>query len=192
MKKNKFTIINSTAVPLPFKNIDTDQIIPAEFLKTINKKGLGNKLFFSWRKNKNFVLNDKKYSGKILVAGHNFGCGSSREHAAWALKDYGFQAVISSFFADIFKNNALNNRLIPIQVSEKLLKKIFEIVGKDPKIEIMIDIENQKILIPENKIEENFRIDQYKKICLINGYDDIDYLIGLKDKIIEFEKNKQI
>jgi 3-isopropylmalate/(R)-2-methylmalate dehydratase small subunit len=192
MKKNKFTIINSTAVPLPIKNIDTDQIIPAEFLKTINKKGLGNKLFFSWRKNKNFVLNDKKYSGKILVAGHNFGCGSSREHAAWALKDYGFQAVISSFFADIFKNNALNNRLLPIQVSEKFLKKIFEIVGKDPKIEIMIDIENQKILIPKNKIEENFRIDQYKKICLINGYDDIDYLIGLKDKIIEFEKNKQI
>lgn len=192
MKKNKFTIINSTAVPLPIKNIDTDQIIPAEFLKTINKKGLGNKLFFSWRKNKNFVLNDKKYSGKILVAGHNFGCGSSREHAAWALKDYGFQAVISSFFADIFKNNALNNRLLPIQVSEKFLKKIFEIVGKDPKIEIMIDIENQKILIPENKIEENFKIDQYKKICLINGYDDIDYLIGLKDKIIEFERNKQI
>jgi 3-isopropylmalate/(R)-2-methylmalate dehydratase small subunit len=192
MKKNKFTIINSTAVPLPIKNIDTDQIIPAEFLKTINKKGLGNKLFFSWRKNKNFVLNDKKYSGKILVAGHNFGCGSSREHAAWALKDYGFQAVISSFFADIFKNNALNNRLLPIQVSEKFLKKIFEIVGKDPKIEIMIDIENQKILIPKNKIEENFKIDQYKKICLINGYDDIDYLIGLKDKIIEFERNKQI
>ena len=184
--------IVSTAVPLPIKNIDTDQIIPAEFLKTINKKGLGNKLFFSWRKNKNFVLNDKKYSGKILVAGHNFGCGSSREHAAWALKDYGFQAVISSFFADIFKNNALNNRLLPIQVSEKFLKKIFEIVGKDPKIEIMIDIENQKILIPKNKIEENFKIDQYKKICLINGYDDIDYLIGLKDKIIEFERNKQI
>jgi len=182
--------IQSTAVPLPIKNIDTDQIIPAEFLKTINKKGLGDKLFFSWRKNKNFVLNNKKYSGKILVAGHNFGCGSSREHAAWALKDYGFQVVISSFFADIFKNNALNNRLLPVQISEKLLKKIFKIIGKNPKIKITIDIENQKILIPEDKIEESFILDQYKKICLMNGYDDIDYLIGLKKEIIKFEMQR--
>lgn len=192
MKINKFTIINSTAVSLPIKNIDTDQIIPAEFLKVTNKKGFGDKLFFSWRKDKRFVLNDKRYSGKILVAGHNFGCGSSREHAAWALNDYGFQAVISSFFADIFKNNALNNRLLPVQVSEKLLKKIFKIIGKNPKTKIVIDLESQKILVPKNNIEESFYIDQYKKICLMNGYDDIDYLIGLKDKIIDFEKNSQI
>lgn len=184
--------IQSTTVPLPLENIDTDQIIPAQFLKALTRQGFGDKLFFSWRKKKNFVLNNKKYSGKILVAGYNFGCGSSREHAAWALKDYGFQVVISSFFADIFKNNALNNRLLPVQVSEKLLKKIFEIIGKNPKIKITIDIENQKILIPENKIKENFNLDQYKKICLMNEYDDIDYLIGLKDKIIEFESNKQI
>jgi len=184
--------IQSTTVPIPIKNIDTDQIIPAEFLKTINKKSLGNKLFFSWRKNKNFILNNKLFSGKILVAGHNFGCGSSREHAAWALKDYGFQVIISSFFADIFKNNALNNRLLPVQVSEKLLKKIFKIIEKNPKLKITIDIKNQKILIPENKIEESFIMDQYKKICLMNGYDDIDYLIGLKDKIIKFEKNRKI
>lgn len=179
--------ILSTAVPLPIKNVDTDQIIPAEFLKTIDKKGLGNKLFFSWRKNSKFVLNNKKYSGKILVAGHNFGCGSSREHAAWALKDYGFQAVVSSFFADIFKNNALNNRLLPVQVSEKLLKKIFEIIGKNPKTKITIDVEDQKISIPQNNIEENFEIDQYKKICFMNGYDDIDYLISIKKEIIKFE-----
>lgn len=188
----KIKKILSTAIPLSIKNIDTDQIIPAEFLKTIDKKGLGNKLFFSWRKNKNFVLNNKLFSGKILVTGHNFGCGSSREHAAWALIDYGFQAVISSFFADIFKNNALNNRLLPIQVSEKILKKIFEIIEKNPKTKITIDIENQKIIIPENNVEESFFIDPYKKICLMNGYDDIDYLIGLKDKIIEFEKNKRL
>lgn len=184
--------IQSTAVPLPINNIDTDQIIPAEFLKTINKKGLGNKLFFAWRKNKDFILNNKLFSGKILVAGHNFGCGSSREHAVWALKDYGFQVVISSFFADIFKNNALNNRLLPVQVSKQLLQKIFEIIEENPKIKITIDIKNQKILIPENKIEENFKLDQYKKICLMNGYDDIDYLISLKDKIVEFERNRQI
>lgn len=184
--------IISTAIPLPIKNIDTDQIIPAEFLKTTNKKGFGDKLFFSWRKDKRFVLNDKRYSGKILVAGHNFGCGSSREHAAWALTNYGFKVVISSFFADIFKNNALNNRLLPVQVSKKLLKKIFRIVEKNPKIKIIIDLENQKISVPKNNIEESFYIDQYKKICLMNGYDDIDYLIGLKDKIINFEKNRQI
>ena len=154
MKKNKITTIYSTAIPLPMKNIDTDQIIPAEFLKTIDKKGLGNKLFFSWRKNPNFVLNDKKYSGKILVVGYNFGCGSSREHAAWALKDYSFQAVISSFFAYIFKNNALNNQLLPVQVSEKLLKKIFEIIGKNPKIKIFIDIENQKLIIPKTILKK--------------------------------------
>jgi len=192
MKKNKFTKIISTAVPLPMKNIDTDQIIPAEFLKTIDKKGLGNKLFFSWRKNKNFILNNKKYSGKILVAGYNFGCGSSREHAVWALKDYGFDVIISSYFADIFKNNALNNKLVPVQVSKKILKRIFEIIEKTPKIKITIDIENQKVSIPMNRLEEKFSIDQYKKNCLINGYDDIDYLISLKKEIINFETSLQI
>ena len=192
MKKNKFTKIISTAVPLPMKNIDTDQIIPAEFLKTIDKKGLGNKLFFSWRKNKNFILNNKKYSGKILVAGYNFGCGSSREHAVWALKDYGFDVIISSYFADIFKNNALNNKLVPVQVSKKILKRIFEIIEKTPKIKITIDIENQKVSIPMNRLEEKFSIDQYKKNCLINGYDDIDYLISLKKEIINFETSQQI
>lgn len=180
--------IISTAIPLPIKNIDTDQIIPAEFLKATTREGFGNKLFYAWRKNRNFILNNKKYSGKILVAGHNFGCGSSREHAAWALVDYGFQVVISSFFADIFKKNALNNRLLPVQVSEKILQKIFKTINKDPKIKITIDLKNQQIIIPENNIKEYFYIDSYKKICLMNGYDDIDYLINTKDKIISFEK----
>jgi len=192
MKKNKFTIINSTAVPLPIKNIDTDQIIPAQFLKSINSQGFGDKLFFAWRKKPNFIFNDKKYSGKILVTGYNFGCGSSREHAVWALKDYGFDVIISSYFADIFKNNALNNRLLPVQVSEKILKKIFEIIENNPKIKITIDIKNQKVLIPKNNIEESFDIDQYKKICLMNGYDDIDYLISLKKEIINFETSQRI
>jgi 3-isopropylmalate/(R)-2-methylmalate dehydratase small subunit len=188
----KIKKIQSTGVPIPIEDVDTDQIIPAQFLKAVTREGFGDKLFFSWRKDKSFVLNTKKYSGKILVAGRNFGCGSSREHAAWALSDYGFQAVISSFFADIFKNNALNNQLIPVQVSRKLLKKIFEIIEKNPKTKITINIENQKISIPENNIEEYFNIDPYKKICLMNGYDDIDYLISLKNKIIEFEKNTKI
>jgi len=184
-------IIRSTAVPLPIENIDTDQIIPAEFLKTVTRKGFGNKLFFSWRKKKDFVLNNKKYSGKILVAGHNFGCGSSREHAAWALKDYGFQVIISSFFADIFKKNAFNNRMLPIQVSKSFLKKIFVIISRWPKTKIIINIGDQKIFIPDNNIEEKFNIDPYKKTCLIYGYDDIDYLIGLKDIIAKFEKTKK-
>jgi len=184
--------IQSTAVPLMTKNIDTDQIIPAQFLKAVTREGFGNKLFFAWRKDPNFVLNNKKYSGKILVAGYNFGCGSSREHAAWALSDYGFQVVISSFFADIFKNNALNNRLLTIQVKESLLQKIFHLIKNHPKTKITIDIENQKIFVPAIDLEENFEIDHYKKTCLMNGYDDIDYLISIKDKILEFEKNKNI
>jgi 3-isopropylmalate/(R)-2-methylmalate dehydratase small subunit len=192
MNKNVTTIIDSTAVPLPIRNIDTDQIIPAQFLKSIDNQGFGDKLFFAWRKKANFILNNKKYSGKILVAGYNFGCGSSREHAVWALKDYGFDVIISSFFADIFKNNALNNRLLPVQVPEKILKKIFAIIEKNPKIKITIDIKNQKIIIPGKNVEESFFIDPYKKICLMNGYDDIDYLIGLKNKIIEFENNKKL
>lgn len=192
MNKNKINIIKSTGVPLPIENIDTDQIIPARFLKKITKEGFGKNLFADWKQKKDFILNNKRFHGKILVAGRNFGCGSSREHAIWALVGYGFKAIVSSFFADIFKNNALNNRLLPVQVSEKILKKIFGIIGKNPKIKITVDIENQKIIIPENNIEESFFIDPYKRICLMNGYDDIDYLIGLKDKIIEFEKNKRL
>lgn len=188
----KIKIIRSTAVPLPIDNIDTDQIIPAEFLKSVTRRGFGSKLFFTWKKNQNFILNNKKYSGKILVAGYNFGCGSSREHAAWALKDYGFDVVISSFFADIFKNNALNNRLVPVQVSNILLSKIFKIINNDPKTILKIDLKNQQLSIPKNNIKECFDIDPFKKICLINGYDDIDYLISLKDRVIEFEKNKTL
>ncbi len=182
------TKIISTAIPLPLKNIDTDQIIPAEFLKATTRKNFGKKLFFAWRNKKNFVLNSKKFFGKILVVGYNFGCGSSREHAVWALKDYGFQVVISSYFADIFKNNALNNSLLPIQVSEKILQKIFKIINKDPKIKITIDLANQQIIIPEDNIKEYFYIDPYKKICLMNGYDDIDYVLSLKEQIISFER----
>jgi len=192
MNKKVTKIINSSAVPLPIKNIDTDQIIPAQFLKSIDNQGFGNKLFFAWRKKSSFILNDKKYSGKILVAGYNFGCGSSREHAVWALKDYGFDVIISSYFADIFKNNALNNRLLPVQVPEKILKKIFAIIGENQKTKIKIDIKNQKIIIPGKNVEESFFIDPYKKICLMNGYDDIDYLISLKKEIINFETSQRI
>ena len=192
MNKKVTTIINSSAVPLPIKNIDTDQIIPAQFLKSIDNQGFGNKLFFAWRKKSSFILNDKKYSGKILVAGYNFGCGSSREHAVWALKDYGFDVIISSYFADIFKNNALNNRLLPVQVPEKIPKKIFAIIGENQKTKIKIDIKNQKIIIPGKNVEESFFIDPYKKICLMNGYDDIDYLISLKKEIINFETSQRI
>ncbi len=179
--------IMSTAVPLPIENIDTDQIVPAQFLKSVTREGFADKLFFAWRKKRNFILNNKKYQGKILIAGYNFGCGSSREHAAWALVDYGFRVIISSFFADIFKNNSLNNRLLPVQVSESFLKKILSIVQDKPKTQITIDIENQKIIITDAHLEEEFDINLYKKNCFIQGLDDIDYLINLKGKITEFE-----
>ena len=186
--------LTSTAVPLPAENIDTDQIIPARFLKVIDRKGFGALLFRDWRYknenilNENFVLNNPVYSGEILVAGNNFGCGSSREHAAWALTDYGFKVVVSSFFADIFKGNALNNGLLPIQVSETYLEDLLKTIIKNPKTIININVEKQSIEFNE-KIT-NFDIDPYKKICLMNGYDDIDFLINNK-AIIENMKGKE-
>lgn len=192
----KLIIIKSRAIPLPVENIDTDQIIPARFLKSIDKNGFGNNLFRDWRynvhtnePNPDFVLNNPKYSGEILVAGNNFGCGSSREHAAWSLTDYGFRIVISSFFADIFKGNALNNGLLPVKVSEEFLKEILSDITKNPEKEILIDVEKQTITF--NDKSESFEIDSYKKICLINGYDDIDFLISRKQTIQEFELKTQ-
>ncbi len=190
--------IVSTAVPLDIENIDTDQIIPARFLKATSRDGFGKNLFRDWRyKNddekmprKEFPLNDSRYSGKILVAGKNFGCGSSREHAAWAIKDYGFDVVVSSFFADIFKNNALNNFCLPVTVSEDFLKKIFETVSRDASASIIVDLENQTISLQgkDNEIlKSSFEISQYKKTCLLNGYDDIDYLLSMKEEITSFE-----
>jgi 3-isopropylmalate/(R)-2-methylmalate dehydratase small subunit len=192
MGKEKFITLQSTAVPLPVDNIDTDQIIPARFLKATTREGFGENLFRDWRYSSeqtpkaDFVLNDPTYSGKILVAGKNFGCGSSREHAAWSIYDYGFRVVISSFFADIFKNNALNNALLPVQVSDTFLKKIFAAIEKDPKTIITVDLSQQKIIL-EDGSSESFDINAYKKTCLMNGYDDIDYLLSLRDEIKHFE-----
>lgn len=195
MPIEKFTILESTCVPLPIENIDTDQIIPARFLKATKREGFGENLFRDWKYNsdgslnQNFVLNNPKYKGKILVAGKNFGCGSSREHAVWAIYDYGFRAVVSSFFADIFKNNALNIGLLPVQVSEDFLSKIFKEVNEDPDTKLIIDLPEQKIMIAKTGDFENFEINSFKKYCLINGYDDIDYLLSIRDKIIEYEQN---
>lgn len=181
-------------MPLNIENIDTDQIIPARFLKATTREGFGENLFRDWRyENDNspkadFVLNDSTYSGQILVAGKNFGCGSSREHAAWAIQDAGFDAVISSFFADIFKGNALSNGLLPIQVSEEFLAQIFEAVATDAKSSLEVDLENQTVTILATGAKENFEINAYKKSCLINGYDDIDFILAQKDLIEEFEK----
>src|SRR5688572_4706014 len=192
MSKDKFTTLRSTAVPISIENIDTDQIIPARFLKATTREGFGENLFRDWRYNEagspkaDFILNDSRYSGKILVGGKNFGCGSSREHAAWALYDYGFRVVISSFFADIFKNNALNNALLPVQVSDSFLKQLLETVEKNPSARITVDLQNQKVLL-ENGSSENFEINPYKKVCLTNGYDDIDYLLSLRSEIKEFD-----
>ena len=192
----KFTRLQETAVPLEIENVDTDQIIPARFLKATDRKGFGDNLFRDWRyDNKNnpisdFILNDPTYTGSILIAGNNFGCGSSREHAAWALTDYGFKVVISSFFADIFKGNALNNGLLPIQLNEGQLQIIFEAMKENPKCEFIIDLERQFVQIPSINFHINFEINSYKKNCLIHGYDDIDYLINNKNKIEEFEKKR--
>ena len=191
MSKEKFITLKSTAVPLPIENIDTDQIIPARFLKATTREGFGENLFRDWRydnegKPKDFVLNDKTYSGKILAAGKNFGCGSSREHAAWALADGGFKVVISSFFADIFKNNALNNALLPVQVSDAFLKKIFDSIHKNAATILTVDLAQQKVIL-EDGSSEHFDINPYKKTCLINGYDDIDYLLDLRTDIKQFE-----
>lgn len=192
-----FKTLKSTAIPLPAENIDTDQIIPARFLKATDKNGFGENLFRDWRYqkdgsiNENFVLNNATYKGDILVAGNNFGCGSSREHAAWALEDYGFKVVISSFFADIFKGNALNNGILPIQVSNPFLLKLLAFIEKNPEEELVVDLVDQKLITPVGEID--FDIDPYKKLCLINGYDDIEFLINHKAKIEAFEaKQKQL
>ena len=190
--------IRSTVVPLNIENVDTDQIIPARFLKATSREGFGKNLFRDWRFNnddeslpkKGFVLNDPTYSGKILVAAKNFGCGSSREHAAWAIKDAGFDVVVSSFFADIFKSNSLNNFLLPVQVSEDFLQKIFDAVAKDPKTEIEVNLEQQTIEILSTNGQETFDINNYKKTCLLNGYDDIDYLLSIKDDIEQYETQR--
>ena len=192
MSKEKFITLKSSAVPLPIENIDTDQIIPARFLKATTREGFGQNLFRDWRYNSDdtpnadFVLNNSTYAGKILVGGKNFGCGSSREHAAWSIYDYGFRVVISSFFADIFKNNALNNALLPVQVSDDFLKKIFAAIQKNPSTEITVDLSQQKVTLEDGSTEA-FEINAYKKACLINGYDDIDYLLSLRDEIKHFE-----
>ena len=192
----KLVLINSQAVPLPSENIDTDQIIPARFLKSISKEGFGENLFRDWRynvhtnePNADFVLNNSKYSGEILVAGSNFGCGSSREHAAWALTDYGFKVVVSSYFADIFKGHALNNGLLPVKVSENYLKDLMNTITNQPETKIIVDVEEQTISF--NNRTENFELDSYKKICLLNGYDDIDFLTSKKEAIQKFEQQTQ-
>ncbi|MGN6247535.1 MAG: 3-isopropylmalate dehydratase small subunit [Ginsengibacter sp.] len=189
MAYDKFTVLTSTAVPLPIENVDTDQIIPARFLKATERKGFGDNLFRDWRYNsddtpkKDFVLNNPVYSGKILVGGKNFGSGSSREHAAWAIYDYGFRAVVSSFFADIFKNNSINVGILPVQVSEGFLDKIFNAIEKEPKAEFEINLPDQTITILSNGEQESFDINGYKKHNLINGFDDIDYLQAMKNDI---------
>ena len=193
MGYDKFKILKSKAVPLPIENIDTDQIIPARFLKATERKGFGENLFRDWRydynnNKKDFVLNNPKYEGKILIGGKNFGSGSSREHAAWALYDYGFRCVISSFFADIFKNNCLNIGILPVQVSPKFLEILFDSIYKNPKIIIKIDLVNQLISLVDHDIHESFDINKYKKQNLINGFDDIDYLINMKETIKNFAK----
>jgi 3-isopropylmalate/(R)-2-methylmalate dehydratase small subunit len=181
---------------MPIENVDTDQIIPARFLKATTRDGFGENLFRDWRYDKGgskipgFVLNDSKYSGQILIGGRNFGSGSSREHAAWAIYDFGFKVVVSSFFADIFKANALNNGLLPVQVSDAFLSKLFSAIEKDPQTKIKVDLENQTITLISTGESEKFEINKYKKTCLLNGYDDIDYLLAMKDKIEVFEKTR--
>ncbi|MEY3367734.1 MAG: 3-isopropylmalate dehydratase small subunit [Bacteroidota bacterium] len=189
-----FKTITTTCVPLPVENIDTDQIIPARFLKATSREGFGENLFRDWRylpgdvPNPDFVLNNRKYSGETLVAGKNFGCGSSREHAAWALADYGFRVVVSSFFADIFYNNALNNNLLPVQVSEEVLQRLFGLIENDPATALTVDLENQVLEVPAAGLRVGFDINPYKKACLINGYDDIDYILSRREAIAAYEQ----
>lgn len=196
MAYDKFNNITSTAVPLPIENVDTDQIIPARFLKATEREGFGDNLFRDWRYNQDnspktdFVLNDSKYSGKILVGGHNFGSGSSREHAAWAVYDYGFRVVVSSFFADIFRGNCLNIGVLPVQVSADFLKSIFDAIEKDPKTELSVDLPEQKITLLKTGESESFDINDYKKNNMTNGFDDIDYLLNIKGDIKEFAKTR--
>jgi len=191
-----FKHIQSTVVPVNIENIDTDQIIPARFLKATTRDGFGNNLFRDWRfdeddnPKRDFVLNDPLYSGKILLAAKNFGCGSSREHAAWAIADYGFDAVVSSFFADIFKGNALNNGLLPVQVSDEFLTKLFAAVEADPHTQVEIDLVDQFIKISATGEMENFEVNPYKKACMTNGYDDIDYILSKTELVEEFEATR--
>ena len=198
MAYDKFTVVKSTAVPLPIENIDTDQIIPARFLKATKREGFGDNLFRDWRYNndntpkQDFVLNNPIYSGKILVGGTNFGSGSSREHAAWAIYDYGFRAVVSSFFADIFKGNAINIGILPVQVSPAFLEKIFTAIEANPKAEIEIDLPAQTITIVASGESESFDINGYKKHNLLNGFDDIDYLQAMKKEILAFAEAKAV
>ena len=197
MPKEKFNILESTCVPLPFENVDTDQIIPARFLSATSREGFGENLFRDWRydktgnRNMEFVLNDTRYNGKILVAGKNFGSGSSREHAVWAIYDYGFRTVISSFFADIFKNNALNNGLLPVVVPEKFLNDLLFTIKKEPGSLIRIDLERQSIMVLPDGESFIFEINSYKKECMLKGLDDIDYLLSKKDLITSFETGKK-
>lgn len=192
----KFNTLLSTAVPMPVENVDTDQIIPARFLKATSREGFGDHLFCDWRytpegqPKPDFVLNNPVYEGSILLAGRNFGSGSSREHAAWAIYDYGFKVVISSFFADIFKGNALNTGLLPVEVPEQFLQRLFEAVHANPRTLLKVDLENQEVSLEETGSTEKFDIHPYKKMCLLNGYDDIDYLISLKDRIHAFEEQR--
>ena len=197
MPKEKFTLLESTCIPLQFENIDTDQIIPARFLSATTREGFGENLFRDWRydksgqKNNDFILNNERFSGKILVAGKNFGSGSSREHAVWAIYDYGFRAVVSSFFADIFRNNSLNNGLLPVVVPEKFLDNLMSLVTNNPEQKVRIDLENQVISIVPDGGSVPFEINPYKKECLLKGLDDIDYLLSKKDLITAFEKEKR-
>lgn len=192
MAYDKFTVLKSTAVPLPIENVDTDQIIPARFLKATKREGFGDNLFRDWRYNnddtpkKDFVLNNPIYKGKILVGGRNFGCGSSREHAAWAVYDYGFRCVVSSFFADIFKNNSMNIGILPVQVSDAFLDKIFKAIETDPATELEVDLQHQSITLLATGDKESFQINGYKKHNLMNGFDDIDYLQAMKSEIQSF------
>jgi len=195
MAYDSFHILKSTAVPLPIENVDTDQIIPARFLKATERKGFGDNLFRDWRYNQDdapktdFVLNNPMYRGKILVGGHNFGSGSSREHAAWAVYDYGFRCVVSSFFADIFKNNCLNIGVLPVQVSPEFLNTIFETITSTPETELIVDLPQQNIQINSTGASQNFEINSYKKENMLNGYDDIDYLNNIKSEIQVFTEN---
>ena len=197
MAYDKFTVLKSTAVPLPIENVDTDQIIPARFLKATKREGFGDNLFRDWRYNsddtpkQDFVLNNPIYSGKILVGGKNFGSGSSREHAAWAIYDYGFRCVVSSFFADIFKNNSMNIGILPVQVSDAFLEKIFQAIEADPKVELEVDLPQQTITIIPTGASESFAINGYKKHNLMNGFDDIDFLQDIKNEIGRFAESSR-
>ena len=192
----KMNVIHSSCVPVRIDHIDTDQIIPARFLKATTREGFGDNLFRDWRYNKDnepiadFVLNDSTYSGEVLVAGKNFGCGSSREHAAWAIADYGFKVVVSSFFADIFKGNALNNFILPVQVTDEFLNQLFDAIEANPTTKVKVDLPNQTIEVEGLGLKANFKINPYKKMCLLNGYDDIDYILSQQEAVADFESKR--